>query len=151
MILGHPIIRPLRVEAIRRRAPPRRVVIGAIALLSAALPTAATACRCVEPGLGAAYNEAEGVALATVESIERRSDFDVSYTLAVSQAWKRPLGERLTIVSRGTCIYRAEVGHKYLLYLRSYERGGYQTGRCMGNAPETNASRALNFLRAKGR
>jgi len=120
-------------------------------LLSVAIiacwPAVALACRCTEPNLRDAYRQATGIVWGEIVSVRKESEYNAFYEVEVLKAWKLNAGQRITIRSGGTCIFPVAAGDKYLLYLRPYTAGTYQTSRCMGNKPEAAAARALKFLR----
>jgi hypothetical protein len=106
----------------------------------------ALACRCVSPDFDAAYRGASSIVYAEVLSVHKRSDYDATYTLAVSKAWKKDPGERIEVHSRSTCIYSVETGDTYLLFLRPYVAGGLHTNICFGNRRESDAEVWLHNL-----
>jgi hypothetical protein len=114
-------------------------------------PTAALACRCIEPTQSQAYKQAQAIALGTIVSVSKESEYNVFYTVSVDESWKEKVGDYLVIRSGSTCIYHADVGQKYLLFLWPYTSDMYQTSICMGNQPEATANRALKFLRSMRR
>jgi hypothetical protein len=115
--------------------------------LASAWPVSALACRCTEPSRMQSYRQASGIVLGTVEAVRSLSEFNTFFDFIVDEAWKMKMGDRLTIRSGGTCIYRVEVGQKYLLFLSPYTPGTYQTNVCMGSKTAGEAGAMLQFLR----
>ena len=118
------------------------------ALVSIAWGGPAWACRCREPGPQQAYSQADSAILAEIESVEGAPEQSVVYTVRIDESWKAPLAGRIRVRSGGTCIYRAEPGRRYVLFLRPFAPGMLQTSVCMGNRPEEQASTTLRLLRS---
>ena len=116
-----------------------------------ALGGPAWACRCREPAPRQAYSQAQAVILAEVEGVEPAPEQSVIYTLRVNEAWKTPVGDRVRVRSGSTCIFQADVGRSYVLFLRPYVPGMLQTSVCMGNRPVEEAGATLRLLRSTGR
>lgn len=124
----------------------RWAALGAAALASVAWSGSAWACRCREPGPRQAYSQAEGAILAEIEAVEQAPEQSVVYTVRVDEAWKAPFSGRIRVRSGGTCIYQAEPGRRYVLFLRPFVPGLPQTSVCMGNRPEEQADATLRLL-----
>ena len=98
------------------------------------LPGAAEACRCRPPSFQVAYKRAQAVVVARVVSIENRANNVQVAVLSVSQAWKRDLPARLTVIAGGqVCGFSLEENREYVLYLFVNSNQDYATSNCVGN------------------
>ena len=112
-------------------------------------PALAHACRCIEPKPQQAYSTADSVALGQFLSRKDGArEGDVVYVMAVSQSWKRQLDPQITVYSGTTCRFDAEVGARYVIFVKRDRAGNYYTARCLGNRSEPEATPTLNYLRA---
>jgi hypothetical protein len=119
------------------------------AAISAGGAESAFACRCIEPSPRQAYRSAQSVAYGKVVSVRRDNEgADIIYVLEVAESWKRRVEPQITIHSGTTCSFEANVGEKYVVFLKQYKPDIYDTTMCMGNRPEANARALLNYLEA---
>ena len=118
--------------------------------MSIAVSGAALACRCTEPSQQAAYRLAYSVVHGKVLSATKEVGGDaMAYNVEIIESWKRPVQSQITIHTGTTCSFEAEVGARYVLFLRQDRPAIYETAMCMGNRPENSSRDLLKFLRAK--
>lgn len=137
------------------RSPGATRLLPSVALaLTLAAAGPALACRCKEPGDAAAYRDAQAVVRANVVQVTGNAvgPGGAVAVLAVDEAWKSAVGERIEVETSTTCGYVFEPGKDYLVYLRKSATGvTYGTRKCMGNKPLADAQERLNWLRRNGR
>lgn len=117
-----------------------------VALLAAAVPTAALACRCRFPTPERAARTAYSIVLADVIDT-KEAGYRRNHRLKVRTAWKRSQPRDLTISSGpGNCAATLATGHTYLIYLSSGADGTLSTGHCWGNLPVEDAASRIRLL-----
>lgn len=133
----------------RRRPGASLFVAGALALGAGS----AAACRCLEPGPGAAYRAATAVVQGHVAGIRGDAEGPGGATvrIEVSRAWKLPVAGPIEVATSTTCAYVFEAGKDYLVYLQRDAAGHWQTRRCRGNLPLAEAQGRLDWLSRHGK
>jgi hypothetical protein len=107
------------------------------------------ACRCTEPAPRQAYRAASTVAFGKVVAVRKENGGeDAVYSFEVSESWKQRLESQITVHSGEPCRFEANVGEKYVFFIKQYKPDSYDTAMCMGNSSEARAQALLNFLRA---
>jgi hypothetical protein len=83
-----------------------------------------------------------------VVSVKRDNEgADVFYVFEVSEWWKRRVEPQITIHSGTTCSFEADVGERYVFFLKQNKQGMYDTATCVGNRPEAKVRPLLDYLR----
>ena len=125
-------------------------LLFAIAVMPFWAPSAAQACRCVEPTIKQAYRRADLVVVATIDAVDRSGD-TMKARATVSDAWKAPAPTTITFLSGENCVYDVEVGQKHLLFLYTGDGGVYGTVRCRGSRPLAKAKESIAWLKRHGK
>lgn len=137
-----------------RRSRTSACLSSVVLALTVATSGPALACRCTEPHDAAAYRDAHAIVRANVVRVTGNAvgPGGAVAVLAVEEAWKSAVRERIEVETSTTCGYLFEAGKDYLVYLRT---GGasapYTTRKCMGNRPLADAQQRLNWLHRNGK
>lgn len=108
------------------------------------------ACRCKEPVAKLAYRAADVAVLGKIVSAESSAGGgdETTYVVEVSEWWKQSVENKITVQSSTTCRFEAQVGARYVLFLKRNQQGRFETAMCMGNRSEKQAGTLLKYLRA---
>jgi hypothetical protein len=104
----------------------------------------ANACRCKEPSLRQAYDNADVVAVVHLEEV---TPGEVTRARAkVERAWKSSLPESVEIVTGEDCRYPLAKGETYLLYLKRGDGDELGTYQCRGNKSSSKSAPSVRWL-----
>lgn len=111
------------------------------------VPQLAIACRCTEPSIESAYNQADIVLRAKVEDVvEAPTGEGLTAILDISQSWKKSTKARAIVNTLTDCYYPFEKGKEYIVFVTIDPTGFYSTGKCNGNKSVTEAGALIQWL-----
>jgi hypothetical protein len=110
----------------------------------------AFACRCRELAPKVAHRSADSAVLGKIISVEDVKDGadELAYVVEVYEWWKAPVDSQITVHTSTTCRFEAQIGTRYVLFLKRDKQGRFETAKCMGNSEEKRARHLLKFLRS---
>ena len=110
------------------------VIFTVLICLSLLMTKPALACRCKTPPTRLAYQRADVVVVAKVDSVTNKADDAQVAVLSVSQAWKHDVPAQITVLAGGkVCGHFFDADQEYVLYLFVNKDGAYTTKNCVGN------------------
>jgi hypothetical protein len=102
--------------------------------LSAMTANTALACRCQQPAVSDAYNDAALVVHARVTDIVTVPSGEGSTAiLEIKKAWKAASPARIAAISLTNCHFPWDKQKEYIIYLTEEPNGLYSTDKCKGN------------------